>query len=105
MDASPCVIWNGEEYSLVYNGELYNTQELRRELMLKGHRFHGHSDTEVLLHAYMQWGEQCVDRFNGIFALRFGNITVSVSLSRATVLASNPFSIYTVATHLYLPPK
>ena len=63
-----CGIWNGEEYSLVYNGELYNTQELRRELMLKGHRFHGHSDTEVLLHAYMQWGEQCVDRFNGIFA-------------------------------------
>lgn len=55
-------------YVLVYNGELYNTESLRRELSECGHRFEGHSDTEVVLHAYIQWGEECVNRFNGIFA-------------------------------------
>ncbi len=58
----------GDEYILVYNGELYNTEELRRELRGLGHAFEGHSDTEVLLHAYAQWHEDCVARFNGIFA-------------------------------------
>lgn len=57
-----------EEYVLVYNGELYNTPELRRDLEALGHQFFGHSDTEVLLHAYAQWGERCVERLNGIFA-------------------------------------
>lgn len=57
-----------EHYVLVYNGELYNTQELRAELCSLGHVFSEHSDTEVLLHAYAQWGEDCVDRLNGIFA-------------------------------------
>lgn len=60
--------WAGERYCLVYNGELYNTQELRRELAELGHHFQGHSDTEVVLHAYVQWGGECVHRFNGIFA-------------------------------------
>ena len=60
--------WGQEEYTLVYNGELYNTQELRRELEGLGHRFLGHSDTEVVLHAYAQFGKACTDRFNGIFA-------------------------------------
>ncbi len=61
--------WAGEQYTLVYNGELYNTEEIRRELLGEGHRFQGHSDTEVVLHAYAQWGCGCVRRFNGIFAL------------------------------------
>ena len=61
--------WNGETYTLVYNGELYNTQDLRQELMGLGHRFLTHSDTEVVLHGYAQWGKNCVHRFNGIFAL------------------------------------
>ena len=60
--------WAGETYTLVYNGELYNTEELRRELVSLGHRFLGHSDTEVVLHAYAQWKETCVEKFNGIFA-------------------------------------
>ena len=59
---------NGERYILVYNGELYNTEELRRELIRMGHCFQGYSDTEVVLHAYARWGEACVHKFNGIFA-------------------------------------
>lgn len=53
---------------LVYNGELYNTQELRDELARLGYSFAGHSDTEVLLFAYMAWGAECLWRVNGIFA-------------------------------------
>lgn len=59
----------GERYILVYNGELYNTGELRRELLALGHEFIGHSDSEVVLHAYAQWGEECLERFNGILAM------------------------------------
>lgn len=67
--AQPMVLAaEGERYILTYNGELYNTEELRRELQALGHDFLGHSDTEVVLHAYVQWKEGCVDRFNGIFA-------------------------------------
>ena len=53
---------------LIYNGELYNTPELRTELMSRGHEFVGHSDTEVLLHAYLEWKIDAFARLNGIFA-------------------------------------
>jgi len=62
------LVWEGEEYSIVYNGELYNTPELRKELSSMGHRFTGHSDTEILLHAYAQWKDSCLEKLNGIFA-------------------------------------
>ena len=51
-----------------YNGEIYNYRELRRELEALGHRFHTGTDTEVLLAAYRQWGERCVERCNGMWA-------------------------------------
>ena len=57
-----------ERFTIVYNGELYNTEDLRRRLLALGHRFDGHSDTEVLLHAYTQWGEECLGMLNGIYA-------------------------------------
>ena len=60
--------WQGNEYTIVYNGELYNTRELRQELTKLGHVFQSHSDTEVLLHAYVQWKEKALDRLNGIYA-------------------------------------
>jgi len=61
-------IIDGCEYIIVYNGELYNTDELRAELAAKGYKFDSYSDTEVLLTSYVCWGEACVDRLNGIFA-------------------------------------
>lgn len=57
-----------ERYAITYNGELYNTDELRRELERSGHRFVTDSDTEVVLHAYVRWGSDCLDKLNGIFA-------------------------------------
>lgn len=52
---------------IVFNGEIYNYLELREELIAKGHRFHSHSDTEVILHAYEEWGWDCLPRFNGMW--------------------------------------
>jgi asparagine synthase (glutamine-hydrolysing) len=54
---------------LVYNGEIYNFRELRRELEAVGHGFASRCDTEVVLRAYEQWGAECVTRFCGMFAL------------------------------------
>ncbi len=53
---------------LVYNGEIYNFQELRVELEAAGHRFHSRTDSEVVVHAYEEWGRACLHRFNGMFA-------------------------------------
>jgi asparagine synthase (glutamine-hydrolysing) len=53
---------------VVFNGEIYNYLELTEELESLGHRFKTRSDTEVILHAYEQWGTECVQRFNGMFA-------------------------------------
>ncbi len=59
---------DGKRYVIVYNGELYNTDEIRSELIDYGCEFNGHSDTEVVLKAYSIFGSDCVHRFNGIFA-------------------------------------
>ena len=53
---------------VVFNGEIYNFVELRTELKALGHQFKTKSDTEVIVHAYEQWGHDCVKRFNGMFA-------------------------------------
>ncbi len=60
--------WAGETYDMVYNGELYNTEDLRQELQGLGHIFFTASDSEVLLHAYAQWGEKALEKLNGIYA-------------------------------------
>jgi len=60
--------WGQDKLVITYNGELYNTQELRTALQLAGHVFRTKSDTEVVLHAFAQWNEECLTRLNGIFA-------------------------------------
>lgn len=65
----PMVRYRGEHtFTLIYNGELYNTAEIRQELLSRGYSFQGHSDTEAVLLSYLEWGPSCVDRLNGIFA-------------------------------------
>jgi asparagine synthase (glutamine-hydrolysing) len=53
---------------ITFNGEVYNYQEIKNELQQLGHQFIGHSDTEVILHAFDQWGINCIDKFIGMFA-------------------------------------
>lgn len=55
-------------YVLTFNGEIYNYKELKDDLIQLGHVFTGSSDSEVLLHAFMQWGDECLEKLNGMFA-------------------------------------
>jgi asparagine synthase (glutamine-hydrolysing) len=62
-------LWNEDRsVVIVYNGEIYNYQQLIGELVALGHRFRTRSDTEVVVHAWEAWGEECVTRFRGMFA-------------------------------------
>ncbi len=54
---------------ITFNGEIYNYAEIKAELEIKGHSFHSHSDTEVILHAYAEWGSKSLQKFIGMFAL------------------------------------
>lgn len=73
---------------VTYNGEIFNFRELRRELQAHGHAFRSRTDTEVLIHAYEQWGVECLDRFNGMFALALWD-----SANQNLLIARDPFGI------------
>lgn len=60
--------YDSEQYTITYNGEIYNYLELRAELKAIGHKFKSRCDTEVILAAYKEWGEKCVKRFNGMWS-------------------------------------
>ncbi|MDO8735751.1 MAG: asparagine synthase (glutamine-hydrolyzing), partial [Thermoleophilia bacterium] len=79
---------------IVYNGEVYNYRELREELEAMGHSFYTRTDTEVLLHAYEEFGEDCVKRFNGMFALAIFDRT-----ARRLFLARDHFGIKPLYYH------
>jgi asparagine synthase (glutamine-hydrolysing) len=59
---------------ITYNGELYNFVEIKNQLQKKGHKFVTHSDTEVVIHAYQEWGPDCVRRFRGMFAFALADL-------------------------------
>lgn len=67
------VRFNDNEYTICYNGELYNTEQLRLELTRLGESFDTHTDTEVVLKSYLRLGANCVKKFNGIYAFAIYN--------------------------------
>ena len=72
VDLSPLghqpMVTPDNRYVLTYNGEIYNFLEIRAELVARGHSFRSKTDSEVVLHAWAEWGAECVNRFNGMFA-------------------------------------
>jgi asparagine synthase (glutamine-hydrolysing) len=70
-------------WTIVFNGEIYNFQEIKNELTDLGHTFQTHSDTEMILHAYAQWGADCLNRFIGMFAfVLFNEETLELFMAR-----------------------
>jgi asparagine synthase (glutamine-hydrolysing) len=65
--------FEGGGASIIFNGEIYNWRDIRKDLEKHGIRFHTNTDTEVALHAYLVWGPACLERFNGMFALAIWN--------------------------------
>ncbi len=72
IDLSPAghqpMITANEQFAIIYNGEIYNFRELRGELEKAGYKFKSKTDTEVVLYSYLEWGPECLKRFNGMFA-------------------------------------
>jgi len=77
---------DSQRYTIVYNGEVYNYLELRKVLMDTGVHFRTQSDTEVVLYAYIRWGAQCFEKFNGMFALAIWD-----SFDKILILARDRF--------------
>ncbi len=68
QNAHQPMVLDGGRLAIIFNGEIYNFKEIRSDLEQSGHSFSSRSDTEVILHAYQQWGTSCVSRFDGMFA-------------------------------------
>ncbi len=87
-------IWNEtRDVAVVFNGELYNYRELRERLTLLGHRFTTQSDTEILVHAWEEWGEECLTELRGMFAFALLDLRGRFATAPLLFLARDPLGI------------
>jgi asparagine synthase (glutamine-hydrolysing) len=87
-------IWNEtRDVSVIYNGELYNYRELRERLTMLGHRFQTQSDTEILVHAWEEWGEECLTELRGMFAFALLDLRGRFATAPLLFLARDPLGI------------
>jgi asparagine synthase (glutamine-hydrolysing) len=87
-------VWNEtRDVAVVFNGELYNYRELRERLSLLGHRFSTQSDTEILVHAWEEWGEDCLAELRGMFALALLDLRKRFATAPLLFLARDPLGI------------
>lgn len=87
----------GQTVALVYSGETYNFTELRAELAARGHRFTTDSDTEVVLHGYLEWGEAVAERLNGMYAFAIWDERVQRLVMIRDRMGIKPFYYYETA--------
>lgn len=87
-------VWNEtRDVAVIYNGELYNYRELRERLKLLGHRFATQSDTEILVHAWEEWGEECLQELRGMFAVALLDLRGRFATAPLLFLARDPLGI------------
>nr|WP_319393030.1 asparagine synthase (glutamine-hydrolyzing) [uncultured Desulfobacter sp.] len=78
-------------FQIVFNGEIYNYQEIQKELTNKGYKFRTNSDTEVILNAFIEWGKECVKKFNGMFAFVIWNVKEQSLFAARDRVGKKPF--------------
>ncbi len=87
-------VWNeARDVAVIFNGELYNYRELRERLTLSGHRFSTQSDTEILVHAWEEWGEDSLEELRGMFALALLDLRKRYAATPLLFLARDPLGI------------
>ena len=87
-------VWNEtRDVAVIFNGELYNYRELRERLIRSGHRFSTQSDTEILVHAWEEWGEDCLEELRGMFALALLDFRKRYATAPLLFLARDPLGI------------
>jgi asparagine synthase (glutamine-hydrolysing) len=87
-------IWNeARDVAVIFNGELYNYKELRDQLAKAGHKFQTQSDTEILVHAWEEWGEDCLDELRGMFAFALLDLRKRFAIAPLLFLARDPLGI------------
>ena len=94
LDARSNQPFQFEEYSIVFNGEIYNYLEIRKHLQNKGHSFLTDSDTEVILKSYITYGEKCLEHFNGMFAFVIYDSKKNIFWGARDRLGKKPFYYY-----------
>ena len=94
LDARSNQPFRVEEYSIVFNGEVYNYKEIRKKLLAHGHTFSTDSDTEVVLKSYIQYGENCVELFNGMFAFTIYDPKKNIFFGARDRMGKKPFYYY-----------
>jgi asparagine synthase (glutamine-hydrolysing) len=95
------VVMGGFEYSITFNGEIYNFQELRKKLTNTGVTFHTDSDTEVVLRAYIQWGKNCLDQFEGMFSFAIYDGKKSQVFLARDIVGEKPLYFSNFGNELY----
>jgi len=89
-------------YSITFNGEIYNYQDIRADLMKRGYRFNTHSDTEVIMSAYAEWGARCLDRFRGMFAFAIWDTKKRTLFAGRDIFGEKPLYYVIAPTGLLL---
>ena len=89
-----------DSLQIVFNGEIYNFIELRKELIGLGHQFKTRTDTEVIIHAYEEWGTECLNRLNGMFAFAIWDTRLRSLFLARDHLGVKPLYYTTIGTQL-----
>jgi asparagine synthase (glutamine-hydrolysing) len=95
IDLSPAghqpMSYQNDRFWIIYNGEIYNYLEIRDELIIKGYEFVSHSDTEVILAAYIEWGKDCLNHFNGMWSFLIYDMAEQVLFGSRDRFGIKPF--------------
>src|SRR5512142_1244159 len=86
--------------AVTFNGEIYNFQEIKSELEAKGHSFRTHSDTEIILAGWLEWGPRCLERFEGMFAFALWDRTTRTLFCARDRFGKKPF-FYTLQNDMF----